>query len=100
MRQETAGDRIASEAWAAGDHRPRCLEGHLQCRGCDACVCIEAMDGLGASMTRQVRVSTDRDGHTWCQECRYEYREYGNLRDGYDVDDRRSALASRLARQR
>lgn len=95
--ERTRGERISDEAWAAGDRRPRCSDGHLQCRGCSICVCNSGSgDGLGASMTTQVRVTTDRDGHTWCQECRYEYREMGNLRPGHNVDDRASQMASAL----
>lgn len=99
MYQRTRGERLCDEAWAAGDHRPRCMEaGHLVCRGCQTCACTEAPDGLGVSLSTQVRVSTDRGGHTWCQECRYEVNEYGNWRDGVDTDDRSSAHSWRYHR--
>jgi hypothetical protein len=95
------GERIADEAWAVGDHRPRCVDqGHLVCRGCDACACIDEPGQMGMSAVDKVRVTTDKEGRTWCQECRYENTEYGNWRTGADIDDRPSRFAAKMARVR
>lgn len=98
MRELTRGEKLADEAWRVGDHRPRCTEGHLLCRGCQTCACTEALDGVGRNLSRSIRVTTDKAGRTWCQECRYEVTEYGNLRDGRDVDDGPSRRAWSLHR--
>lgn len=56
-----------------GDHRARCDEaGHLICERCGHCACE---NGQGGDF--EIRVSTDKQGRTIDQECRYDLDVYG-----------------------
>lgn len=77
---ETRGERIEREAWARGDRRERCAEGHLMCASCGVCSCSSGTAELDPTEYPEgvVRVTTDKQGRTGCRECRYQEDVLGN----------------------